>query len=85
MAANYEYLFETNLHARLKEKIIGKIFVKVTRDDALLVKIESFGGLNFSTTIDGFSDRILNGYSTEYAAYEIVSQYRKFVIHKFIK
>lgn len=82
---DYKYLFATTLHAKLKEKIIGKIYVAVTRENALLVKIESFGGLSYSTTIDNFSDKILNGYSTDYAAYEIVSQYRKFVTNKFLK
>lgn len=85
MMADYEYLFANILHAKLKEKIIGKIFVAVTRENALLVKIESFGGLSFSTTIENFSDKILNGYSTEYATYEIVGQYKKFVINKFLK
>lgn len=82
---DYEYLFATTLHAKLKEKIIGKIYVAVTRENALLVKIESFGGLSYSTAIDNFSDKILNGYSTDYAAYEIVNQYRKFVTNKFLK
>lgn len=82
---DYEYLFATTLHAKLKEKIIGKIYVAVTRENALLVKIESFGGLSYSTAIDNFSDKILNGYSTDYAAYEIVNQYRKFITNKFLK
>lgn len=82
---DYEYLFATTLHAKLKEKIIGKIYVAVTRENALLVKIESFGNLTYSTTINNFSDKILNGYSTDYAAYEIVNQYRKFVTNKFLK
>lgn len=85
MMADYEYLFVTALHAKLKEKIIGKIYVAVTRENALLVKIESFGGLSYSIAIDNFSDKILNGYSTDYAAYEIVNQYRKFITNKFLK
>lgn len=33
--------------------------------------------------IDNFSERILNGYSTEYAVYEIMSKYEKFVHNRY--
>ena len=82
---DYEHLFATALHAKLKKKIVGKIYVEVTRENVLLVKIESFGGLSYSTTIDNFSDKIINGFSTDYAAYEIVDQYKKFITKKFLK
>ena len=82
---DYERLFATALHAKLKKKIVWKIYVEVTRENVLLVKIESFGGLSYCTTIDNFSDKILNGFSTDYAAYEIVEQYKKFITKKFLK
>ena len=82
---DYEYLFETGLHAKIRERVIGKVFVKVNREDVLIVKIESFGGLKFETSIDNFSSRILNSYSTDYAAYEVVKQYKSYMMKKYFK
>ena len=82
---DYEYLFAMGLHAKLKEKIVGKIFVAVSRENVLRVKIESFGDLSYYTEINNFSDRIRDGFSTDNAAYEIVEQYKKFIFNKFLK
>lgn len=35
---DYEYLFSTNLHAKLKEKIQGGIFVKVNETTVWLLR-----------------------------------------------
>lgn len=86
---DYEYLFSMNLHAKLKEKIVGKIFVTVKPNDTLYVKIETFEGLTYDVSVHNFSERFLNGYSTDYVAYEIVREYKKFItkkiLHKYIK
>lgn len=83
---DYEYLFAmTLLHAKLKEKIVGRIFVTVTQDDELYVKIESFGGLTFNWKIEDFSIRIRNGYSSDYAAYEVIQQYKRYIIKTYLK
>ena len=37
---DYEYLFSTNLHAKLKERIQGGIFVKINENDSLVVAIK---------------------------------------------
>ena len=84
MGMDYKYLFETNLHAKLRKDIIGKIFVKVNKNDSLVVRIET-DGLKFDISITNFSDRILNGYSTEYAAYEVKKRYKTFIMKKFFK
>lgn len=76
---DYEYLFATTLQQKLKTKIIGRIFVKVTLDDQLFIKIEHEDGLYYKMFIDDFSNRIRNGWSTDYAVYEVVNKYRKFV------
>ena len=80
---DYEYLFSMNLHQKLRERVIGKVYCKVNEENELYIKIESFGNLKFSMAIDNFSERILNGYSTEYAVYEIMSKYEKFVHNRY--
>ena len=82
---DYEYLFSTNLHAKLKEKIRGGIFVKVNEKDSLIVKIERKDGNNFDISFTDFSNRLIYGFSTDYAAYEVQKKYRDFVMKQFFK
>lgn len=73
----YEYLFATTLHEKLKEKIIGRIFCKVNTMDQLYVTITTYGDVKYETSVEDFSKKVLNGWTTDYAAYEITEQYRK--------
>ena len=82
---DYEYLFVTTLHQKLKDKIVGKIFTKVNTNDELYVEIISFGDLMFKTTLGNFSEKIMNGWSTDYAAYEVIGQYKTFINERFFK
>lgn len=82
---DYEYLFSTNLHAKLKERIQGGIYVKVNDNDSLVVKIMRQDGNNFDVSFTDFSNKFLNGFTTDYAAYEVVKQYKKFVMKQFFK
>ena len=70
---DYEYLFSTNLHAKLKERIQGGIFVKVNENDSLVIKITRRDENNFDMS------------STDYAAYEVTKKYQKFVMKQFFK
>lgn len=80
---DYEYLFTTTLHQKLREKIVGKIFVKVTRNDELFAKIESYGGLEYRFYRSNFSESLLNGYTTDFAAYEVVTEFKRFIMNKY--
>lgn len=82
---DYEYLFSTNLHAKLKERIQGGIFVKVNENDSLVIKITRRDENNFDMSFTDFSNRMLNGFSTDYAAYEATKKYQKFVMKQFFK
>lgn len=75
---DYEYLFSTILHAKLKEKIRGGIFVKVNEKDSLIVKIERKDGNNFDISFTDFSNRLIYGFSTDYAAYEVQKKISRF-------
>lgn len=82
---DYEYLFTTNLHSKLKGTIKGSIFVKVNENDSLIVEIKRRDGNNFGVSFTDFSNRIVNGFTTEYAVYEVVRKYKKFVMSQFFK
>lgn len=76
-----EDIFTKTLHTLLKEQLVGKVFVKVN-DDRLVVKIESFDSIKWNWSIENFFERAIYGYTAEYAAYEIMGKYRKFVMLK---
>lgn len=80
---DYEYLFAMSLHAKLKENVVGKVYVAVTKKDELYVRIESYGGLIFDWSAGDFSTRILNGYTSEYASYDVMKKYKKFIMKKY--
>ena len=85
MDDNYKYLFSTVLYSKLKEKIIGKIFTRVVYNDTLLINIMSYDNIEFVMEINNFSEKILNGYSTDYAVYEVMNKYQKFITNQVMK
>ena len=77
---DYGYVFSTNLHKKLKNKVRAGVFVKSTADDRIEIVIaRSSENLIFTMYINDFSTKLLHGYSTDYASYEILEKYRKFV------
>ena len=78
---DYEYLIAMNLHAKLKEKVVGKIYVTV-RDDKLYVRIDSFENLTWDLSIPNFSQMVLKGFSIECIADDIANKFKKYVIKK---
>ena len=82
---DYECLFSNHLYEKLKEVIKGGIFVKVNENDSLVVEIKRKYGNNFGVSFTDFSNRVLNGFTTEYAAYEVTKRYQKFVMRQFFK
>lgn len=82
---DYEYLFSMNLQAKLKEKIQGAIYVKVNENDSLVIKVTRRDGNNFDVSFTDFANRMLNGLTTDYAAYEVIQKYKKFVMTQFFK
>lgn len=80
---DYGYLFSMNLHAKLKEHIVGKVFVKVTGGDELYVKIQNMGNLQYEALMPNFSERLINGLTTDYAAYQIIDMYKSYILKKY--
>lgn len=82
---DYEYLFSMNLQAKLKERIQGAIYVKVNENDSLVIRITRRDENNFDMSFTDFANRMLNGLTTDYAAYEVTKKYREFVMKQFFK
>lgn len=78
------YIFATAVYAKLKEVILGRVFTRV-ENDSLYIEIRRIEGLIFKMSIDDISKKIINGYTAEYAAYEVLRKYKKFVLNKYFK
>ena len=83
MNEDLRWLFSTVLHAKLKQRIKGKIFCKVY-GDTLRITIDSIGGVKYETVIDDFADKVLNGYTADYAAHEVVNGFKKHLMDTFL-
>ena len=79
-----ELIFKTVLHKKLKEKVTGHIYIDINERDELFVDIQS-NGLRYQKRVLGVSDKILNGLTTDYAAYEIMKDYKKYIIDNVTK
>lgn len=78
-----EQLFSMAVQQKLKRKIIAKIFVKVTLNDELLVVIrreDDNEELEFKLFISNFSEKCLNGLTSDYVVYDVMSKYKQFLM-----
>ena len=83
--ADYEFVFMIKLHEKLKEKIVGRVFLKMTPHDEMYVNIRRLDGFDFDMYIKDFSTKILHGYSTDEAVSTICKEYRDQVLRKYFK
>ena len=81
--SDFEKLFTLTLHGKLKDRITGKIFVKVIQGDILFVRIISYGDTKYEYRLENFSERILNGMSTEYVAYDVTKGFEHNILKKY--
>ena len=82
---DYEYLFSTELHKRLKEKVKGKVWVKIYHDELHVNIIPDENGELYEFVMTDMASRILNGLSTSYIVYDIIKDYRNYVNKQYFK
>ena len=83
---DYEYLFSTNLHQKLKEIVKGKVFCAI-KDDHLYVSIETkeIGKYEYMLN-SSFADDLIHGQIlTDNVVDVVVREYRSYVIQHFLK
>ena len=83
---DYEYLFATNLHQKLKEAIKGKVFCAIKHDHVYVsVETKEIGKYEY-TLNSSFADDLIHGQiSTDNVAEVVVRDYRSYVIRQFLK
>ena len=79
---DYEYIFATELHKKLKHRIKGKIYVCITKYNELNVKINNLNLEYEYLSENKFSDMVLNGYSTNDAMYDVMNDYNAYVYNQ---
>ena len=73
---DYEYLFSKQLHEKLKDRVKGKVWVKIYHDE-LHVKITNCNEVSkYEFVMNNLSNDILNGLSSEYLVYVILKDYK---------
>ena len=84
----YEKIFSENLHAALKDRVIGGINVCVNYHDRLCVKIIREKDLNYTFTYEqdeSFSNKIRYGYSAMEACNDVIKAYRNWIMNMCFK
>lgn len=83
---DYVQIFAKNLREKIHLKVWHeRIFITRTYDDDLIVQIALKNGPTFETRILDISGKILNGYTTDYAAYEILQELKRFIVKSYFK
>lgn len=84
--AEFEYLFCIELQKKLREKIVGNIFVKVNLDDELIVNIRlEYENINYGWKTGDISKKLLHGYNSDDAVWDVYNSYKGFIINHFFK
>lgn len=82
----YEYTYSMALLSKLKCRIKNKrIFVTVTSDDDLIIKIEHEDGLIYEVAFDNFSRRLIYGWTSDEAARTIIDKYKDYVTSRIME
>ena len=85
MMAEYEYIFSNTLKNKLIDKVKGGVKTWIYDDELhISIRLEECG-IQFEHIIPNISERILNGYATDYAVYEVVQIYHSFIRDRFFK
>lgn len=85
MLRDYEYLFSTALRSKLKEKIKGSVRVEVDQEYDILNVTIKCNSIVWKKEFWGFTNKIHNGWSTDIAAYELVKEFKSYVMHRFFE
>ena len=82
MMTDYGYNFSIMLQKKLKNKIKGKIYVKVNDSDVLYIKINN-GNDIYEMHYDNFSKRLVNGLNSDYVTFEVVAEYKRQLLERY--
>ena len=79
MMKEYEFIFSNNLKNKLIGEVKGGVKTWIVHDDLYISILMSKYDMQFEHVIPRISERILNGYTTDYAVYEIIKEYKDYL------
>lgn len=86
MMPEFQYLFCIELQKKLREKIVGNIYVKVNPNDDLVVDIRlEYENIDYRWKRVDISNNILRGYNSDDAVWEIYKSYKAYINKHFFK
>lgn len=85
MMAEYEFIFASNLKTKLIEKVKGGVKTWITNDELHVSILVRENDIQFEHVIPNISKLILNNYTSDYAAYQVMQVYKSYIRNKFFK
>lgn len=86
MMRDYELLFSQKLQNKLHERIIGSVYVAVTKDDILYIHIrERDSGIDYEYIFRNFSRMVLYNVSSDEVMRTIMKDYKEYIMSKYFK
>lgn len=80
---SFEYSFSSQLFQKLKDRIVGKVYVNITHDEVYVEITHDFN--TWSCRTNNFTERYLSGWSVDLAAEEYLRMYKGHVISRYFK
>ena len=80
-----EYIFSTALRNKVITKVFGGVKTWITNDEQFVSIRVSEYGIEWVYSISDISTKMLNGYTTDYAVYEVMEAYKKYLNMIFLK
>lgn len=85
MMAEYEFIFASTLKTKLIEKVKGGVKTWITNDELHISILIRENDIQFEHVIPNISTLILNGYTSDYAVYQVTQIYKSYIRNKFFK
>lgn len=82
---DYEFVFAKTLQQKIIDQVWAGVKTWVSGDELYVSIMRDENDINFVTSIPGFSERILNGWTTDYAAYEVIKKYKAYITKMIFK
>ena len=83
MMAEYEYLFAMAVQSKIKNRVKANVYVTILPSDELFVKIYKEGDFEFKTYRKHITEEINNGLSSDFIAYLIARDFKKFIMNMY--
>lgn len=72
----FRTLFIDLVHEKLKEKIVGRVWVTIDPDDELIIEIKNYDDFTFRASVGNLSTMVCYGVSSDAIVDKVVGKYK---------